>query len=62
MAKRTITIELDVTDDQYADVANLAWMLIRALPYDGAVWPDRDADPKVLNDRWSQYETEARWA
>ncbi|MFE3770919.1 hypothetical protein [Streptomyces sp. NPDC059122] len=58
----TITFDDDPTDSRYPDIANLAWMLARALPVKNFhVSHDGHTSSSELNQRWDTYEREATW-
>jgi hypothetical protein len=62
--KRTITIELpSMTDEDYADLAHAAWMLVKVagLADRSIVWADTADTNDTLTARWRSYETEAPW-
>lgn len=60
---RKITIEVpDIGDDQYADLAHGAWMLVKlaGLAKDSTVWAE-ERTAGQLTDQWQSYEAEAPW-
>ena len=62
MAARTLTIALDdISEEDYAHLANALWMFVRATPHTFAVHVDRQASTEDLNDAWHQYWRDARW-
>lgn len=63
MPKRTITLEItsDLTQEQYADLANTMWMLMRSTGHAFWLYPDDSADLAVMNDAWEQYGLDSSW-
>jgi hypothetical protein len=56
-----LAIRDDIGDDQYADLANAVWMLLRNTPYDFHVEHDGKTAVDALNDAWTQYGNDAAW-
>ena len=59
--KLTIRVEETISEDQYTDLANAIWMILRTDPYDFTVEPDSKADLTVMNAAWEQYGIDASW-
>ena len=59
--KFTITVEETLTDEQYADLANALWMMLRNTPWHFAVTPDGRTSASKLNAAWDQYGRDAGW-
>ncbi|WP_109508995.1 hypothetical protein [Nocardioides speluncae] len=51
----------DMTDDEYTDLANAIWMVMRATRFDFQIHPDQHSDPARLNAAWEQYGKDATW-
>ncbi|UUZ59469.1 hypothetical protein [Nocardioides sp. B-3] len=52
----------EMTAEQYIDLANAVWMVMRTTPFDFAVEPDKRADTVQMDDAWSQYSNDASWS
>lgn len=67
---RKITIRIEeragtraaITDEEYTDLANTLWMVLRSTPFHFSVEPDQRADIAQLNDAWAQYGEDAQWS
>lgn len=54
--ERRISIVFDqISDDEYAALANAMWAIVAAANADGRVYPDKAADLDDLNDKWDEY-------
>jgi hypothetical protein len=56
-----LAIKSETTDQEYADLANTVWMLLRNTPHDFRVEHDGKTPINVLNSSWDQYGTDAQW-
>lgn len=51
----------EITDAEYAHLANTLWMVLRNTPFDFAIKPDGKTPNSRLNAAWDQYGVDARW-
>lgn len=56
-----LTVDDNLSDDQYADLANAVWMLLRNTHYNFYIEHDGKTSAAVLNDAWTQYGSNAVW-
>ncbi|MFE7223528.1 hypothetical protein ACFU7D_01970 [Nocardioides sp. NPDC057577] len=56
-----LTIQDDMTDDEYADLANTVWMVLRNTQYDFHVEHDGRTPVGRLNASWAKYGDDAAW-
>ena len=59
--KITISFECD-TEEDYHQVANMVWHLMRFSPHEFEVSQDNKADPKALNEHWDTLGSDVRWS
>ena len=66
---RTIKIRIEerastgaITDEEYTDLANALWMVLRTTPFHFSIEPDQHADLAQLNDAWARYGEDAQWS
>lgn len=55
------TTGMDPTPQQYSDLANTIWMVMRATSFDFEVEPDGKADTRAMDRAWTQYGKDASW-
>lgn len=56
-----LCIDSDMTDAEYADVANTVWMVLRNTRFDFHVEHDGKTPPQALNSAWAEYGADAQW-
>jgi hypothetical protein len=56
-----LAIKDDLTDDEYADLANTLWMVLRNTHYDFQVEHDGKTPLDLLNGAWVKYGDDAAW-
>lgn len=50
------------TEEEYQQVANMVWHLMRFSPHEFAISHDTTASPQALNDHWDKLGSDVRWA
>ncbi len=56
-----LAVHSDLTDGEYADLANTVWMMLRNTPHDFHVEHDGKTPAKTLNESWAEYGAHAHW-
>lgn len=56
-----ITVVEDISDEEYADLANALWMFMRNTKWNFHVMPDGKTKAQILNAAWEQYGQDAQW-
>jgi hypothetical protein len=62
MAKRWVTLHIEVDDEDYAEAANAVWMLLQLSRLKALVEHDGLTSKAVLNDWWQVSVDRRKWS